>query len=266
MKHFPNAKRQAEELLCDVLNCSRSDLYVNHNRLLDEKQWTIVQDWVNRRLQGVPLAYLSGKVQFYHCSLIVTPEVLIPRPETEVLVDKIVQDLKNQDLKDKILLDLCCGSGCIGIALKKRFPALSVYLSDYSSEAIALAKQNAKINQVEVTCLVGDLLSSFTPRKAHYIVCNPPYISEEEYNRLDREVKDFEPKVALLAGNTGLEIYEQLARELPACLYPGAQIWFEIGYRQGKMLNEIFRNAGWKNQRVENDWAGHNRFFFLENE
>lgn len=263
--HMLDSKRQAEDLLCDLLNCSRLDLY-NEKRFLNEKELLTSQLWVQRRLEGEPLAYLSGKVHFYGCSLEINPHVLIPRPETEILVDKIVQSLKKEDLQGKILWDICCGSGCIGIALKKTFPALSVFLSDYSLEAIDLAARNAVANEVDVICLQGDLLIPFRGHKVHYVVCNPPYISEDEYLLLDKEVKNYEPRMALVGGKTGLEIYERLARELPVYLHPHAKVWLEIGYQQGEAMQRIFQNSSWKKQQLENDWAGHHRFFFLENE
>jgi len=141
-------------------------------------------------------------------------------------------------------LGLCCGSGCIAIALKKTFPDLTVYASDLSKEALTLAARNAAANGVQIQMLEGDLLAPFAGQKAHYVVSNPPYVSEEEYSQLDREVKDFEPKLALLAGTTGLEIYERLARELPAHLFPHAQVWFEIGYRQGEACRRSFGKEG----------------------
>lgn len=146
-------KRQAEELLCDALNCSRVQLYSDQKYCLTELERERTQLWVQRRLKGEPLAYLSGKVSFYNCVIEVNSSVLIPRPETEILVDKIVSDLKKKDLTGKVLWDLCCGSGCIGIALKKALPELSVYLSDYSEKAIDQAMHNARVNEVDVICL-----------------------------------------------------------------------------------------------------------------
>lgn len=259
-----NAKRQAEELICDLLNCSRSELYSQEKRPLTQEELKTLQLWVRRRLKGEPLAYLTGHVQFYGCSIEVSSAVLIPRQETEILVDKIATHLKGVDLKGKHLWDLCCGSGCIGIALKKALPALTVYVSDYSKEAIDLAARNAAVNGVEVICLQGDLFAPFQGKKTDYFVCNPPYISEEEYARLDKEVREFEPRLALVAGPTGLEFYEQLALELPHHLQSRGKGWLEIGYRQGPAVHRLFEGPPWKKGVVENDWAGHHRFFFLE--
>lgn len=265
-KGIEASKRQAEELLCDLLSCSRLQLYAQLEQPFSEEMRVVCQAWVQRRVKGEPLAYICGKVHFYECDLSITPAVLIPRQETEILVDKMASVLQNQDLNHKVLWDVCCGSGCIGIALKKKFPALSVYLADQSVEALVVAAANARTNEVEVTCLQGDLLAPFQDKKAHFIVCNPPYVSEGEYDTLEKEVKHYEPYLALVGGPTGLEFYERLAQDLPAHLYAGGKVWLEIGYQQGEALQEIFSSAFWKRRLVENDWAGHPRFFFLENE
>jgi len=259
-------RRQAEDLLCDLLDCSRSQLYQNPLQVLAEEQQKKAKQWAERRLHGEPLAYLSEKVRFYGCQLEINPSVLIPRPETEILVDKVVNSLKNEDVAGKSLWDVCCGSGCIGIALKKAFPALAVTLSDRSPEAAALASRNAAANDAAVSCFCGDLFSPFQGKRAHYVVSNPPYVSEEEYFMLDRGVKDFEPRMALVGGKSGLEFYARFAKELPAYLHPHAKVWLEMGYQQGDAVKRLFLPPPWKNQRVENDWAGHHRFFFLENE
>jgi release factor glutamine methyltransferase len=259
-----NGRRQAEDLLCDVLGCDRMKLYLNFEQPLTEHEWSICSERLFKRLQGQPMSYIHGSVDFYHCKIQVTPDVLIPRQETEILVDKIVQTLSKEDCKGKVLLDLCCGSGCIGLALKKRFPELTVFLSDYSAAALKVARKNAEHNHLQVTFLEGDLLQPFINNKANYVVCNPPYISEEEFASLDREVRDFEPRQALVSGVTGLEFYQRLAQELPNHLYPHAKVWFEIGYNQGESLRKIFSDSLWLNPTVENDYARQNRFFHVQ--
>ncbi|SPJ31678.1 peptide chain release factor N(5)-glutamine methyltransferase [Candidatus Protochlamydia amoebophila] len=261
------AKREAQDLLGSILKCDRSTLYTRHSQDLSLEEWQTCQNYLKRRMKGEPLAYIQGSIDFYGCSIQVNPFVLIPRQETEILVDKISTYLSHQKkLSGKILWDLCSGSGCIGIALKKKFPQLHVISSDLSSAALSLARSNAQDNQVEVEFLQGDLLEPFEGRRAHFIICNPPYISEAEFKDLDLEVKEFEPKMALVGGETGLEIYQRLAEILPNYLYPHAKIWFEIGYKQGDSLKKIFKSSYWKRAFLENDWAGHHRFFFLENE
>lgn len=151
-------------------------------------------------------------------------------------------------------------------SLKKKFPSLKVTLADISQAALEVAKKNAITNQVEVELVQGDLLQPFANRKTNYLVCNPPYVTEQEFPHLDSEVRHFEPRHALVAGPTGLEFYHQLAKELHAFLAPFAKVWFELGSTQGKALCEIFQKAQWKHYRVEQDWAGQDRFFFLENQ
>lgn len=261
-----NPRKEAEEILAAILKCSRSSLYSKDHPSLQEADWEMACSYADRRLAGEPFPYIQGQIEFYHCLFKVNPSVLIPRQETEILVDKIVHQLKKEDLEHKVLLDLCCGSGCIGIAIKKQFPVLKVILTDFSADAIELTRQNARANNVEVVCLEGDLLDPLKEQKVNFCVCNPPYISEAEFAQLDFEVKFFEPRLALVGGMDGLEFYRRLSRDLPSCLYPHAQVWFEIGYLQGKEVEKIFQTAPWKKHRLENDWAGHNRFFFLENE
>jgi release factor glutamine methyltransferase len=261
-----HSRRQAEELLCDVLALSRLNLYLEFERPLTEKELSLCRERLARRAKGEPLPYIHGQVEFYDCSILVSPATLIPRQETEILVDKAAQALARLDLKGKVLWDICCGSGCIGIALKKRFPDLQVALSDLSAEALAIAKQNADRNEVEVDCLQGDLLAPFKGKKAHFVICNPPYIAESEFQSLEVEVRRYEPKMALIGGETGVEFYERLNRELPAYLEPRSSVWLEIGYQQGKAVEQIFSGKPWKTAKLENDWSGQNRFFFLENE
>lgn len=248
----------------DILNIGRMQLYVEFDRPLTDLELDQCRKKLARRAKGEPLQYIKGDVQFYDCLIKVTPAVLIPRQETEILVDKIAKQLAGQSLQGKTLWDLCCGSGCIGIALKKQFPELNVVLSDLSSEALAIAQENAHLNKVEVSFLKGDLLAPFYGQKADFFVCNPPYIAANELPLLDVEVRDYEPHQALIAGTSGLEFYQRLALGLKDVLNAHAKVWFELGKGQGEMVREMFLGAPWKSSRVEQDWSGHDRFFFLE--
>lgn len=259
-----NARRQAEELLADALGLKRVDLYLEFERPLTEAEMAICRSRLLRRRKGEPLQYIQGDVFFHDCQIRVNPNVLIPRQETEILVSNIIKELQSQSLEEKILWDVCCGSGCIGISLKKRFPQLRVILSDLSQEALELAKQNAELNEVDVEIRHGDLLQPFADERCHFFVCNPPYIPSANFHALDKEVRDFEPIMALIGGPTGLEFYKRLANELSTCLFPSGKVWLEIGHGQGNSINEIFNAGKWKKKRIENDWAGLERFFSLE--
>lgn len=257
-REIPSSRRQAEETISEALGIQRLQLYTDFDRPLTPPELDRCRTFVMRRANREPLQYICGSVEFYGCRFQVTPAVLIPRQETEILVDKIAQELSKEVLSGKTLWDICCGSGCIGIALKKKFPELKVILSDISSAALTIAKENALANEAEVTCIEGDLLAPFSGMKSHFVVCNPPYISEKEFVGLDVEVRDHEPKIALVSGSSGLEFYERLANELPSYLLPEGKLWLEIGTGQGKTVQELF--SSWKNCYVELDWAGHTRF------
>ena len=261
-KSIVHPRRQAQDLICDALGLNRMQLYTEHDRPLTHNELEMLRSKLARRGRGEPNAYIHGHVPFFDCHFLVTPDVLIPRQETEVLAEKIAKEIG--DGKGKILWDLCTGTGCLGISLKKRFPDLEVVLSDISTKALVVAKENARVNQVDVAILEGDLFVPFKGRRTHYVVCNPPYVSEREFLLLDSEVREHEPRQALVSGTTGYEMYERLARELKDYLYPGARAWFEIGTGQGEGVKHLFQGPPWKKCQIERDWAGHDRFFFLE--
>lgn len=263
-KNIANARRQAEEVIADALEMKRLELYLQFDRPLNDNELARCREGIKRRSQGEPSQQIKGSVEFFECTIHITRDVLIPRQETEILVAKVIEDLKAGAVKNKILWDVCCGSGCIGIAIKKKFPELQVYLSDLSREALGVARKNAEFNGVEVSLLEGDLLEPFFEKKADFIVCNPPYISSGEYDGLDSEVRNYEPKMALVAENEGLDFYQRLEKDLPNFLNPSGKAWFEIGYNQGNALVELFKPPKWKYSTFENDWSGNNRFFFLE--
>ncbi|HSW86391.1 MAG TPA: peptide chain release factor N(5)-glutamine methyltransferase [Rhabdochlamydiaceae bacterium] len=257
-------RRQAEELLSSLLKMQRIDLYMQFDRPLEENELSIFREWVGRRGKGEPLDYILKVRHFFNCALEVCPSVLIPRQETEILLDKVCERLQHLDLTGKVAWDLCTGSGCIGIGLKKKLPQLEVTVSDISPEALEIAKKNIESNNVDVAIVKGNLLDPFKDRKADIIICNPPYVSEEEYAALDHEVRDFEPKIALVGGPTGAECYARLAEELPRYLNPKGRAFFEIGASQGQKVFSLFNATCWKRKIIEKDWSGQDRFFFVE--
>lgn len=263
-KGISQPRREAQDILCDALNLKRMQLYLDHERPLTDPELQMLRNKFMRRAKGEPAAYIHGQVNFLDCTLGVSPAVLIPRQETEILAAKMIAFLEKEDLSGKSLWDLCCGSGCIGIAIKKRLPQLNVVLSDISAKALALARENALRNDVEVTCLEGDLLAPFQGQKTHYLVCNPPYIAYKDFPMLEPEVRDYEPREALIGGDTGLEFYHRLNDNLGPYLHPCSKAWFEIGAGQGAALETLFNGPPWKNCRLESDWSNHDRFFFLE--
>ncbi len=265
-RKISRARREAEDLLCDALSTTRMELYTDSERPLTQPELDLCRSRLARRGNREPLAYIHGSQKFFDCDIIVTPDVLIPRQETEVLVDKIAATLESLDLEGKTLWDVCTGSGCIGIALKKRFPQLQVELSDVSSAAAQIARENATRNAVDVQVHEGDLLAPFVGRHCDFFVCNPPYVTETEYASLEPEVRDHEPKGALVTEDQGLALYRRLAQELRGHLRPGGRAWFELGTGQGEAIQALFAQDPWRKLKIDCDWAGHERFFSLENE
>lgn len=263
-KKIPSSRLAAETLLAYLLGKSRIELYMQFDCPVLEEELAAFRVLLKRAALFEPIEYITSEVDFYGCSLTVSKEVLIPRPETEILVDKAVKILEKEALEGKVLLDLCTGSGCIGLSLKKKFPDLLVYLSDISVGALGVCRENAKKNNLDVEILLGDFLTPFEGLKADYVFCNPPYITDFEYEGLQPSVKSYEPRLALTSGKTGFEFYEKLSLQLPSYLNPGAKVFLEIGTGQGKMLNKIFSSEFWKKKELMYDFASHERFFFLE--
>lgn len=261
------SRRIAEELLAASLRMKRMDLYLQFERPIIEEEMIVLRKLLKKCAKGEPLEYAIGEMEFYGCMITVDRRVLIPRPETEIMVDRIVQKISKFDLEGRVCWDICTGSGCIGIALKKFLPALDVTLADCSQEVLNLASLNAKANEVELTIVLGDLLEPFltkNEKNADFVVCNPPYISSSEYLNLQSSVRDFEPKAALVGGERGTEFYERLADGLPSILNPRAHVFLEIGAGQGEEVKKIFAKGPWASAEVGKDFAGHDRFFFLE--
>lgn len=256
----------AEHLLSHFLNIKRIELYMQYDRPLEEHELVSFREGLKRKGMGEPLEYILGEVEFFHAKIKLSPRVLIPRQETEILLDLVAKRL---DGHEKVALDLCTGSGCIAIGLKKAFPEIEVVAVDLSKDALEVAKSNGELNDLQIDWILGDLLEPVKKRKFDLVICNPPYISEKEYEDLPNEVKGYEPKIALTPGMSGYEIFDKLAKELPSVLNDEAKVFFELGYSQGEGLLRRFSAPCWSNPVIEKDWAGHDRFFssiFLENE
>ena len=213
-------------------------------------------------MDKIPEAYKVGEVEFYNCRITLNQNVLIPRQESEILILYALERLKGS--QGSILLDLCTGSGCLGLAIKKARPDLRVILSDISPLALEVARKNAEINHLDVEFLEGDLLSPLRGQKIDFLICNPPYVTESEYEVLESSVKDYEPKLALVGGADGLDFYRALSKSLEEHLNSGGKVFFEIGKDQGKQVASLFSGPFWQKKEILKDWAGHDRFIFLE--
>jgi release factor glutamine methyltransferase len=229
----------AEILLAHFLGMKRIELYMHFDRPLLEEELASYREALKRAAQQEPIEYILGEMEFYHVKIKVSPDVLIPRQETEILLDLVCKRLQGDEKK---VLDLCTGSGCLAAALKKARSDLEVFGVDLSEKALAIARQNSS----EVYWLCGDLTMPVREEKFDVVICNPPYVAEQEYPELEKSVRDFEPKMALVSGPTGVEFYERLSIELPSILNPGAKVFFEIGAGQGEMIQKIFSMGPWE--------------------
>lgn len=252
-------RHEVEWFLASVLGISRLNMYLLLDKPLDENELSTIRIGISRLSRGDPLAYIQESFSFYKDEFIVSPKVLIPRPETEILVDTTALFLKNQK-SPGILFDICTGSGCVGLSLKKLFPDWHVILSDISIEALSVAKKNAHQLQKDVECVCGDLFAPLQGRKAHCIVANPPYLSSAEWEDLDFSVKNHEPKIALVAGKSGLEWYQRFFLEVFEFLHEGGGAFFvEIGSTQGESVAALALAAGFPNVVTTKDLAGRDR-------
>ncbi|MDD3400024.1 MAG: peptide chain release factor N(5)-glutamine methyltransferase [Eubacteriales bacterium] len=210
--------------------------------------------WVARRLCGEPLQYILGQWEFYGLPMHVRPAALIPRADTETMCDEAIKRIKARGYSS--VLDMCTGSGCVGIAIKKN-AAVSVTMSDISADALALARENAQLNGVECKFVLGDM---FCPIKDKFdcIVVNPPYLSAKDMATLQKEV-EFEPKLALFGGEDGLEFYRRIANGYADYLNNGGVLLMEIGFNQSDAVMAMFEGA-----TVCKDCGGINRVIIVE--
>ena len=217
-----------------------------------------------KRRRRIPLAQILGRQSFYGLDFFVNEDVLIPRADTECLVDLVLEDYadlaKQAGPSSLKILDLCTGSGCIGISVTKHLPYQELLLLDLSEKALAVAKKNAEKHLGEnVMLLQSDLLTELREKKFSLLLSNPPYIASRVIPGLDREVSEYEPKMALDGGEDGLVFYRRIAKEAKAVLLPGARLYLEIGYDQGESVKDIFQKEGYEVVEVFLDLAGNPR-------
>jgi len=255
----------AELLLCHVLKLERIQLYTLFDRAVDPPQLAVLRALVKRAGEHEPIGYLVGRCEFYSLPLTITPDCLIPRPETEYLVEKAILFLRQREGAQHVL-DLCTGSGCIAAAIAKNVKDAQIVATDISDAALKVAAENIgklKLNE-RVKLLCGDLfdpiIEGLDAAKFDLIVSNPPYVSEPEYAALDKNVKDYEPAGALLAGADGLDVYKRILGKVDDFLKPDGVLMMEIGYAQGKAIRELLENSGiFKTIAIEKDFANNDR-------
>lgn len=223
---------------------------------IDEENALILADGVERIRKGEPIAYILGATDFYWCNIGVTPAVLIPRPETERLCEIVAKQIGS----DAKVLDLCTGSGCIAIALKKAHPKWQIYASDRSFSAVKLASENARRNNVDVKFIISDMWQEIRD-KYDIIVSNPPYLSQVKMDNLPKSVADYEPHEALFGGEDGLDFYRDIAKNAPNYLNENGRIYLEVGDEQAWKVAELLQE-NFTDIEIQKDLFDKERYVF----
>ncbi len=250
-----------ELLLAHVLKKKRLELYLEFEREVDEPTLEKLREMVKRRGEGEPLQYITGTAEFFGLEFLVDRRVLIPRPETELLVETVVSRVEGRGSRVRIM-DVCTGSGCIAVALAKKVPGVEILAVDSSAEALVVAEANAKRQNVEknIRFLCGDLLGVLSDSwRADVIVSNPPYVRRGDIANLPKEVRDFEPVHALAAGEDGLEIIRRLVMTAGRSLSPSGLMALEIGAGQRPAVEELFVKNVFAVVQIVKDLQGHER-------
>lgn len=225
-------------LISSVLNKDKEYIITHGEEEIDSLKVEEIYNKIKKLEEHIPIQYITNKQEFMKLKFFVNENVLIPRSDTEILVEEIIENYKNKEVK---ILDLCTGSGCIAISLKKYIENSKIYAVDISKDALKVAKQNAINNGVDIKFIESDIFKNINEEKFDIIVSNPPYIKTEVINKLDKEVKK-EPFIALDGGKDGLYFYKKIIEEGYKFLNENGKIFFEIGYDQKDEIINIIKN------------------------
>ena len=255
----PSPRLNAELLLLFVLSRERAYLYAHPERELTPDEQSSFDEVVRERARGCPTQYITGHQEFWGLDLLVSPAVLIPRPETEHVVETILELVKEYpfDGPGRLkLLDVGTGSGCIALALASELPHAEVHACDISEEALEIARVNAARLALggRVLFRKSDLLSVYAGERFDFVISNPPYVGECDADKVQKQVREFEPKVAVFSGREGMEIYRRLVPQADEHLRPGGWFVAEIGYSEEAKVRELL--AGWAEIQVTPDLQG----------
>jgi release factor glutamine methyltransferase len=264
-KNMDSPRLSAQLLLGHVLELARIELYTHFDKTVGADQLDKLHDLVKRCSDNEPLAYLIGRTEFYSLDIKVTPDCMIPRPETELLVEKAIDFLRTREGK-QFVCDLCTGSGCIAVAIAKNCPNAHIVATDICDSALSVAAENVANHNLagRITLLCGDLfapiIEGLDNTEFDLIVCNPPYVSSAEFEVLDRNIRDYEPKHALYAGADGLDIYRRITERVDEFLKPDSALILEIGYAQGPSVRELLEQTGiFAEIKIEKDTQNNDR-------
>ena len=257
-KGIESARLNAELMLAHILNCKRLQLYLMFDRPLDENELSLYREFLARRAKREPLQYILGEVEFYNIKLKVNQDVLIPRPETELLVEKIVKDYSHKN--DFKFLDIGIGSGNISIALLVNLPNSQGVGIDISDSALALAKSNAEFNLVKdrLELIHFDILKDDIQLLGKFdaVISNPPYVSSEDFETLEPELKVYEPHIALTDFYNGLTFYRKIISIADSLLKEEGKVYFEIGKGQSNEVKALMEDSRIINLNIIKDYQG----------
>jgi release factor glutamine methyltransferase len=250
----PTARLDAELLLGHALGLGRVELYTGFERPLSEAELSDCRELIARRAKREPVAYILGRWGFRGLDLVVDPRVLVPRPETELVVERCIALLVGVAAPD--VLDLGTGSGAIALALASELPEARVSGCDVSEDALDVARGNGERLGIGVEWIRSDLFDGLDSRRFSLVVSNPPYVAEADLAGLDPEVRDWEPRGATVAGATGLEVIERITAEARIALGPGGALVLEIGAGQAGVVAALLEGAGLADVGCQRDHAG----------
>jgi release factor glutamine methyltransferase len=267
-KSVDSPRLQAELLLAHALKMPRMKLYLNFNRELTPTETDLMRDLVKRRGQREPLQHITGSTSFCGLEIAVNKNVLVPRPETELLAEMGWEFLKGISGKPPAALDFGTGSGCIAIALAANCPAARILAVDASAEALAVARANVQVNgySERISFLNINRIEAMleSPRESFdLVVSNPPYIPADEIATLQPEVRDYDPRMALDGGPEGLDYYRLLAKHAGALLLPSGKMMLEFGDGQAEQIGRIFSDEKWIVECIREDYNAHPRIIVV---
>jgi len=264
-QEIDSPRLSAEMILSFVLDLKRIELYMHFDRVIEKPLLDKLHELVKRAAAHEPIAYLVGRKEFYSLEIKVTSDCLIPRPETELLVERAIEFLRKRS-GTQYVCDLCTGSGCIAVAVAKGVEDVNIIATDICDGALSVAAENVEHHQLseKIKLLCGDLfapvIEGLDQTKFDVIVSNPPYISTAEMKKLHKNVADYEPHKALHAGEEGLDAYKKIIDQANEHLKDDGALFLEIGYQQGQAIRELLENTGsFSEITIEKDFQGNDR-------
>ena len=254
-----SAELDAELLVAEALEISRLELYLQRERQLDAAALASICSLIHRRAAFEPMAYILGRKEFYGFDFTISPGVLVPRPETETLID-VVREVYSPHAP-LVFADTCTGSGILGVTMGMCFSKSRGVLLDVSEAALPVARANVQAHQLHdrLDLVRGDLLGALKPASLDLVLANPPYLATQEIQAAAADVREYEPRLALEGGQDGTQIPQRLLHEAAGVLKPGGMLCFEIGWQHGDWLQHALRSGPWEAIRCEQDLAGHDR-------